>query len=387
MKIIYLDPVGGIAGDMFLSALLDALNDRSIENKMLRQLERLPIAHWQWKEENVRRGSFCGTKIDFQAEEEATHRHLSDIIAMVKAADFPTAAEAKILETFDILAEAESKVHGVSKEEVHFHEVGAIDTILDICAVCYLLTEISVEKILCAPLPMGNGTLRCAHGEISLPAPAVAALLTGAKVKKSDICGETVTPTGIALLKAFSCEFQAMPTMEITAYGCGCGTRNSEIPNLLRLYLGATEDPPAKNLYRLECTIDDMTGEEMGYLWEKIDEAGANHMHYTPIFMKKGRPAIQLTVLTEENKREEIEKIIFTHTTTLGLIRQPVERSILQRRLEKRSTPQGDVNYKIAEGYGIRKEKAEYEDLKKIADRLGISLKEVRSLLEQDFKS
>lgn len=382
MKIIYLDPVGGIAGDMFLGALLDALDDPFLEKKLLNHLEKLKLKHWQWKKEKAVRGSFCGTKIDFRAEEETTHRHLNEIVSIVKAAHFPQITESKILETFDILAEAESRVHGIAKEKVHFHEVGAIDTILDICAVCYILTEISIEKIISAPLPIGRGTLHCAHGEISLPAPAVAALLTGAKVRESNIQGETVTPTGIALLNAFSCEFNSMPTMQIGHYGCGCGTRDGKTPNILRLYIGTTEDTP-KNLYQLECTIDDMTGEEMGYLWEKIEEAGANNMHYTPIYMKKGRPAIQLTVLTEESRLKKIEHIIFTHTTTLGLIRQRVERTVLQRHFESRSTPWGNVTYKIAEGEGVKKEKAEFEDLKKIADAKGISLKEARSLAEK----
>lgn len=386
MKIIYLDPVGGIAGDMFLSALLDALDDPSLEKRLLTHLKRLKLTQWQWKKEKTVRDSFCGTKINFQAKEETTHRHLSDIISIVKAAHFPQITESKILETFDILAEAESKVHGIAKDKVHFHEVGAIDTILDICAVCYILTEISVEKIISAPLPMGEGTLHCAHGEISLPAPAVAALLINAKVRKCNIQGETVTPTGIALLNAFICEFDSMPTMQIEHYGCGCGTRNSEIPNILRLYIGTDENTVNNFLYRLECTIDDMTGEEMGFLWKKIEEAGANHMHYTPIHMKKGRPAIQLTILTEESNLNEIEQLIFTHTTTLGLIRQKVERSVLKRHLEKKHTPWGDVTYKVAEGYGIRKEKAEFEDLKRIAEDKKISLKETRTLIDDYLK-
>lgn len=188
MNILYLNPVGGIAGDMFLSSLLD--HNIADELYLLDELQKLRLPHWKWKREEVFRGGFQGLHIDFQTEEEHSHRHLSDIIDLVKKADYPEKAEEKILKTFDILAEAEAKVHGTTKEEIHFHEVGAVDTILDICGVCLLLTKRNIEKIISSPLPMGNGTVKCAHGVMPLPAPAVAELLKGAKVISSDIEGE-----------------------------------------------------------------------------------------------------------------------------------------------------------------------------------------------------
>ncbi|MBQ1252508.1 MAG: LarC family nickel insertion protein [Firmicutes bacterium] len=225
---------------------------------------------------------------------------------------------------------------------------------------------------------MGQGTVRCAHGDIPLPAPAVAELLNGAKVCPSDIHGETVTPTGIALLKAFDCEYSDFPAMRISHTGIGCGTRDSDVPNILRVFIGSVEDEKESTLYRVECTIDDMTGEEFGDLWEHIYDCGARDMFYAPIYMKKGRPALKITVLSDKDCLEDVKKAIFTHTTTLGMVCVPVEREILNRRFETVETPYGEVTYKIAEGFGIRKAKAEYEDLHRIAKKLDISLKEAR---------
>lgn len=382
MKTAYLDPIGGIAGDMFLAALLDCGVE---EDYLLQQLKKLPLSPWQWKMEKVQRGAFGGTKINFIIEKEHTCRHLNDIRAIVKTAAFSETAETKILETFDLLAEAEAKAHRIDKNEVHFHEVGAVDTILDICGTVLMLHRLGIEKLIAAPLPMGNGTVTCAHGEIPLPAPAVAELLKGAQVRKSDIQGETVTPTGIALLKAYHCTYGDFPGLTIEQTGCGCGTRNGSIPNILRIFIG-DDNNNIPSLYRLECTIDDMTGEDMGFLWEHIAAAGANDMYYTPIYMKKGRPAVKLTVLAEEPILETVEHIIFTDTTTLGMIRIPVERSVLSRRLETLDTPLGKVTYKIATGKNIEKAKAEYEDLKNVAENNGISLREARQICDIIYK-
>lgn len=384
MKIAYLDPVGGIAGDMFLAALLDLFDRDEEEQKLLDRLKRLPLDHWQWEKKSVTRGGFRGTKIDFHAETEKDHRHLSDIIEIIKKADFPKKAEEKIIKTFDLLAEAEAKVHGMDKNEVHFHEVGAVDTILDICSVCLLLTDHSIEKVISGPLPMGKGTVKCAHGSIPLPAPAVGELLNGVSVRGSDIIGETVTPTGIALLKAFDTTFTRFPAMTVEASGCGCGTRDSETPNILRIFLGST-NKEQKPIYRLECTIDDMTGEELGYVWEHIINAGANDMYYTPVYMKKGRSAVKLTVLTEEENLEQIKHTIFTHTSTLGMICESVERFVLERHFESVDTPWGTVQYKIAQNDQVYKSKPEFDDLKTIADNEGISLREARLRVDRFF--
>lgn len=378
MNILYLDPIGGIAGDMFLSALLDAAKGED-EKSLINKLSDLKLNGWEWQKEETSRQGFRGLKINFCTKEESVCRHLDDIVSIVKKANFDPDTEEMIFRTFDLVAEAEGKVHGIAKEEVHFHEVGAVDTILDVCAVCYMITRLRINKIVSAPLPMGQGTVTCAHGKIPLPAPAVSELLKGAKVCPSEIRGETVTPTGIALLKALNCEFTDFPAMEVTNIGIGCGTRDSEVPNILRAFFGRTEENNEPDLYRVECTVDDMSGEEFGELWEHVYDSGAKDMYYAPIYMKKGRPALKITVLCDKDHLDDVKKIIFLHTSTLGMICIPVERETLERHFEAVETPLGKVTYKIAEGFGIKKTKAEYEDLHRIAKEHQISLKDVRT--------
>lgn len=382
MKTAYLDPIGGIAGDMFLAALLDSGGD---EAYLLKQLKKLKLSGWTWKREEVTRGGCGGTKINFIIEEQTHCRHLPEILEIIQRAHFPKEAEEKMTRTFDLLAEAEAKAHRVSKNEVHFHEVGAIDTILDICGTILLLHNMDIHCLRSAPLPMGKGTVHCAHGEIPLPAPAVAAMLDGVALRESDIQGETVTPTGIALLKAYNCRFDGFPAMTISQSGCGCGTRDGSPPNILRVFIGE-ERTNVLPIFRLECTIDDMTGEEMGFFWDQIAEAGAKDMYYTPIYMKKGRPAIKLTILSEEAFLPAVRETVFTHTSTLGMICLPAERFLLERRFKRVETPFGSVSYKIAAGPKGEKAKAEYEDLKRVAEEGEMSLKEARQICDAEYR-
>lgn len=385
MKTIYLDPIGGVAGDMLLAALLDAGGD---EDYLLANLQKLDLPGWTWHREETTRGGFGGTKIDFNIVADQHCRHLPEIIALIQKAKFPKEVEGKILATFDILAEAEAKAHRIPKAEIHFHEVGAADTILDICGVVLMLYRIGVEEIISRPLPMGNDTVHCEHGEIPLPAPAVAAMLEGVAVRRTNIKGETVTPTGMALLKAYGCQFGDFPTMTVNQSGCGCGTRDGETPNILRVFIGETEERAhTPYIYRIETTIDDMTGEELGFLWEHLYEAGANDMYYTPVYMKKGRPAVKLTVLTEESALADVRNAIFTHTSTLGMICQKSRRFVLNRRFETVKTPFGEVHYKVAKAPNGMKVKAEYEDLRSIAEKEGISLKKVRQICDAAYLS
>lgn len=382
MKTAYLDPIGGIAGDMFLAALLDGGGD---EEYLLKELKKLSLPGWQWKREQVTRGGFAGTKIDFIIEEQKVCRRLPEITDLIHKAGFPKDAEVLMLRTFDLLAEAEAKAHGIDKNEVHFHEVGAADTILDICGTALMLRHMGIDSIICAPLPMGKGTVRCAHGEIPLPAPAVAAMLPGVTLRESDIRGETVTPTGLALLKAADCRFGGFPALNVKESGCGCGTRDGETPNILRIFIGEKRTN-VPLICTLECTVDDMTGEELGFLWEQMEKAGANDMYYTPVYMKKGRPAVKLTALCEGAALDAVRDAIFTHTTTLGMICRRAERFVLERRFETAKTPFGPVRYKTARGPGGERAKAEFEDLKRIAAEQGISLREARALCDAEYE-
>lgn len=382
MNIAYINPVGGLSGDMLVAALLEGGGN---EDLLLQNLRKLSLPNWKWQRNEETRCGFGGCKIDFVIDDhkEEDVRHLSEIIHIIKDAHFPAAAEETALNTFSLLADAEAKAHRLNRERIHFHEVGATDTILDICAVSLLVHDLCLEKIVCSPLPMGCGSVRCAHGEIPLPAPALNELLCGVPVFGNAVKGETVTPTGIALLKALSCQFGNFPAMRIARTGVGLGKRDGEVPNLLRVFIGKSDESPAHELFRLECTVDDMTGEDLGFLWDVIYDTGINDMYFTPIEMKKGRPGIKITVLTEREYLEEARDALLNHTTTLGMIVTPADRFTLQRYFQKVTTPYGDVTYKCAEGYGVKKTKAEYEDLKKIALATNVPLAEIRREAEK----
>ncbi len=382
MKIAYINPVGGVSGDMLLAALLDG---GSNEDRLLDALRRLSLPPWKWQRKEETRQGFGGSKIEFVLDTNAKQspRHLPEIIQLIKDACFPAAAEDTALRTFSLLAAAEENAHRIDREHLHFHEVGAIDTILDICGVALLIHDLALEKIFCSPLPMGSGSVACAHGEIPLPAPALNELLCGVPVFGSAVRGETVTPTGIALLKALSCQFGDFPAMRVDRTGVGLGSHDFEVPNLLRIFVGESSDAAAHGLFRLECTVDDMTGEELGFLWDVMYAVGVNDMYFTPVQMKKGRPGVKITVLTEGDCIEKARRALFGHTTTLGMIVSPVERFTLQRYHEKVTTPYGEVNYKCAAGYGVNKAKAEYDDLKRIATAEGLPLGEIREKAER----
>ncbi|HMM06854.1 MAG TPA: nickel pincer cofactor biosynthesis protein LarC [Clostridiales bacterium] len=382
MKIAYLNPVGGVSGDMLIAALLDGGGD---EDRLLNALGKLSLPPWKWQRKEETRRGFGGSKIEFviDAKTKQRPRHLPEIIEIIKDACFPTAVEDTALNTFSLLAEAEGNAHRIDREQLHFHEVGAADAILDICGVAFLVHDMALEKIFCSPLPMGSGSVTCAHGEIPLPAPALNELLRGVPVFGSSVRGETVTPTGLALLKALSCQFGDFPAMGVNRTGVGLGSRDFEVPNLLRVFIGEGSDTAAHGLFRLECTVDDMTGEELGFLWDVIYATGINDMYFTPIQMKKGRPGVKITVLTEGAHLEQARDALFCHTTTLGMTVSPMERFTLQRYFERVATPYGEVTYKCATGYGVQKAKAEYEDLKRIAAATEMPLSEIREKAEK----
>lgn len=385
MNILYFNPAGGIAGDMIISALLDCGAD---EQQFLSDLRRLPLKGWSFSRENTKRGFFSGTHISFSVQQNAPERHLSEIKALIQQADYPFCIENDIIRTFELLAEAEAKAHGIDKNLVHFHETGADDTILDICGAILLFYQLNIDKIYSSPLPMGDGFTYCQHGQIPLPAPALNYLLTDVPVFGIEEQGETVTPTGIALLKALHCHFGPMPVMTVRSAGTGCGTRETKNANILRVFCGncpeTYEDKPT--VLRLECTVDDMTGEEAGFLWDAVMNSGARDMYYSPVFMKKGRPAYKITVLCDKEILPALENTLFSHSTTLGFTISEVSRSVLPRKITEVSTPLGTVRFKTAEFNNCYKSKPEYEDIKKIALKGNISLKEARSLAEEAFK-
>ena len=278
---------------------------------------------------------------------------------------------------YQLIAQAESAAHGVPADQIHFHEVGTMDAVADITAVCMLMEELSVDQVIVSPVHVGSGKVRCAHGILPVPAPATAYILKDVPIYGGRIQGELCTPTGAALLKHFATKFGDMPVMKTKAIGYGMGKKDFEQANCIRAMLGETEDA-GDSVLQLECNVDDMTAEELGFAMETILEAGALEVYTVAAGMKKSRPGTLLSVLCHEAEKEKLVRVIFQNTTTIGVREHACSRYTLKRSFETVQTPYGEVQKKISSGYGVTREKYEYEDLARIAREQGLSLAEVR---------
>lgn len=393
MKTLYFDCSMGAAGDMLTAALLELHPD---PEDFLRRFNALGLPGVVTTRERVSKNGVMGSHVSvtvYGHEEEPDgesaaqhhhhhpHRHLPDIEAILNAAAVPDPVCADAFAVYRLLAEAESKVHGTTVEQIHFHEVGELDAIADVLAVCLLLAEIKPERILASAVHVGSGTVRCAHGVLPVPAPATAELLRGIPMYTGDIPTELCTPTGAALLRHFCSAFGPMPAMQIEKIGYGMGKKEFDRLNALRAFLGRTEDE-AEALCELRCNLDDCTGEALGFAQEALLGAGALDVWTVPIGMKKSRPGIELCVLCREADSEALLRLLFRHTTTLGVRQLPCRRYALARSQRSVETACGPVRVKTSEGYGVRREKPEYEDLARIARENGLSLREAAALLE-----
>ena len=283
---------------------------------------------------------------------------------------------------FGEIAAAESRVHGVPVEQIHFHEVGSMDAIVDITAVCLLLQELEVDRVLASAVHVGSGTVRCAHGILPVPAPATAHILKDVPIYGGAIEGELCTPTGAALLKHFVEDFGDMPTMRVQKIGYGMGKKDFPRANCVRVLLGETTGQKDA-VWELSCNVDDMTGEEIGFALERLLEQGALDVFTMPIGMKKSRPGIILTVICREGDKDKLAEMLFRYTTTLGVRETRCQRKTLERRIVTEETPYGPVRKKISQGYGVVREKWEYEDLARIAKEQNLSLAQLRSRLDK----
>lgn len=408
MKTLFLELNMGAAGDMLTAALFDLLNEEE-KQAFLEKINSIGVPKVSVGAEAVSRGGISGTHMhviidgeeegcgcehchDHHHEHEHHHHHSHTSMHNIEDLVFSLKVSAKIknqiIAIYKIIAEAESKAHGVSVSEIHFHEVGMMDALADIAGVCLLINVIKPERIIATPVHVGSGTVHCAHGVMPVPAPATANILRGVPIYGGEVNVELCTPTGAALIKYFATEYSNMPAMSITGIGVGCGTK--EFPghaNILRAILGETDDSrgkseePNDSVIVLTCNMDDMTGEEAGFAISKILESGAREAFYEPVFGKKSRPGFKLTVILDEDKKQEIIKSIFTHTTTIGIRESKEARYVLDRRIETIDTEFGPIRKKVSEGYGVKKEKFEYDDLAKIATEKGISLYELKSRL------
>lgn len=390
MKQLYLECQMGVSGDMLASALLDLLPNRE---EFVSALNLLGIDGVRFElEETVRcgiRGIHLNVLVDGKEECEHGHSHdhehatLQDAEQRIKALTLPAEVKQDITAVYQLIAEAESEVHGLPADEIHFHEVGTLDALADITAVCLLMRRLAPERVIASPVHVGCGQVACAHGILPVPAPATLCLLQGVPVYGGTIQGELCTPTGAALLRYFADEFGSMPAMNVGAVGYGMGTKELEAANCLRAVLSEEGQPGEEEVCLLCCQMDDMTGEEIGFATENLFAAGALDVYTVPIEMKKSRPGVLLHLLCNQADRETMIYELFRLTTTIGIREIKVERHRMVRRTETVNTPFGPVRRKISEGYGIERSKYEYDDLAVIAEQIGMSLRDVTLLLDE----
>lgn len=392
MRTIYLDCSMGAAGDMLMGTLYELLPEK---DEFLRRMRALRLPGIEIAAEPAVRCGISGTHMRVLvhgAEEGAEHAHahdhkhahvhtgLHEIEHCISHLDLPEAVRADALAVYRSIADAESRVHGVPVDQIHFHEVGTLDALADVVGVCLLVSMLAPEQILCSPVHVGCGQVHCAHGLLPVPAPATALLLTGIPIYGGSIRGELCTPTGVALLRRFVTKFGPMPVMRPEKTGYGMGTKEFEAANCVRALLGQT-DAPAEQIAELCCNLDDMTPEAVGFAMEQLLQDGALDVYTTPIGMKKCRPGVLLTVLCRPEDRERLTQQLLRHTTTLGVRMAQLERRTLRRETRTVHTPDGDVRVKTAIGSGIAREKAEYDDLAQLARKKGCTLSEAEAIV------
>ena len=388
MKTLYLDCAMGAAGDMLTAALLELLPE---PDAFVEKLNALGIPGVTFTAEKSVKCGITGThmRVRVHGEEESGQMHsdhpggMAEIRGIVHGLPIPAMVKLDILSVYEEIAQAESHVHGVPVEQIHFHEVGTMDAIADVTAVCLLLHRLAPDKIIVSPVHVGSGQVRCAHGILPVPAPATAYLLRGIPIYGGSIAGELCTPTGAALIKHFATEFGEMPVMTVSAIGYGMGKKEFPRANCVRALLGESEDP-ADVIVELRCNVDDMTGEAIGFALEQLLGSGALDAFTVPIGMKKSRPGVLITVLCREDRKDTMIRLLLKHTTTLGVREFPCQRYTLNRTVETVDTPYGPIRKKVSSGYGVRREKYEYEDLSKIAREQGLSIVELLEKIRPD---
>lgn len=417
MKTLYLDCGMGAAGDMLTAALLELLPERE---KMVEELNGLGIPGVEFSCETASKCGIGGTHVsvrvhgaeeseemhdgghdhghhhheeghDHERHHEESHDHehhhhhhsgMHEIGHIVEKLPVPERIKKDILAVFGLIAEAESHVHGVPVNEIHFHEVGTMDAVADIAAVCVLMDRLAPDQVIVSPVHVGSGQVKCAHGILPVPAPATAYILKDAPIYGGEIRGELCTPTGAALLQYFASRFGAMPVMRASAIGYGMGKKDFPAANCVRALFGETEEA-GDTVAELSCNVDDMTAEAVGYAMEAFFAAGALEVYTTPAGMKKSRPGVVIHVMCREDKKDEMAALIFRHTTTIGVRENISKRYTLKRFTETVQTPFGEMRKKISTGYGVTREKYEYEDLARIAKEQGKSIGEVLAAIEK----
>lgn len=414
MKQLYLECSSGISGDMTVAALLDLGADQEALKKAL---DSLPVDGFETRITRVKKSGLDACDFDVVLEGEYenhdhdmeylfgehehhehahghghVHRGMREIREIIEKANLTPRAREIALRIFTILGEAEAKAHGASLEEVHFHEVGAVDSIVDIVAAAVCLDSLGICEVVIPSLTEGSGTVRCQHGILPIPVPAVAniAAAHGLRLAMSSVKGELVTPTGAAIAAAFRTSDRLPETFSIKAVGLGAGKREYERPSFLRAMIIETEPEEERDeIYKLESNIDDATGEDLGYVLDRLMEAGARDVNFIPLFMKKNRPAYQLNVICMPEQVDCMERILFEETTTIGVRKMRMERRILKRRIKTLTTPLGEAQVKVCslpgdDGEGSLRFYPEYDSVVRLCRDSGRPYREVYALVEQE---
>ena len=404
MKTLYLECNMGAAGDMLTAALLELHPD---PQGFVERMNRLGLPGVVFAAQPAVKCGITGTQVSVTVggEEEESHdvplhshvhetaqdeahpghghhHHagMGDIRHILSHLDIPQPVRQDAEAVYQLIAQAESHAHGRPVEEIHFHEVGTLDAVTDVVAVCWLLHDLAPEQIVASPVHVGCGQVRCAHGILPVPAPATAYILQGVPTYGGSVQGELCTPTGAALLKHFVQRFGSSPVMRVEKTGYGMGKKDFEAANCVRAMLGQTQEESAA-IAQLACNLDDMTPEALGFAQERLWEAGALDVTTAPIGMKKNRPGVQLTCLCRLEDREKLVSVLFAHTTTLGVRESLCTRYTLARSQRAVETEHGPVRVKEARGWGVTREKPEYEDVANIAREQGLTLDQVKELL------
>jgi pyridinium-3,5-bisthiocarboxylic acid mononucleotide nickel chelatase len=378
MRTLYFDCFAGASGDMILGAMVAAGVEPAVLSE---QLSRLNVEGFNVNFETVMRSGLSATYARVETTAEHKHRHLSDIRKIIASSDVSDAAKALSIEIFTRLAEAEARVHNEPVEHVHFHEVGALDAIVDIVGAAICFDLLKIDRFVCSPLHVGSGTIEMAHGRFPVPPPAVAELLKGVPFYSTDIPGELLTPTGAAIITTVCKEFGPIPEMLAEVIGYGAGTRQyKDFPNVLRVLLGQTEVKGTTDarLLMIETNIDDLSPQILGHVMDRAFELGALDCYFTPVQMKKNRPGVLVSILCEGRAEEEFLDLLFTETTTLGVRRYEVERRALERSMTRVETQYGPIDVKVAHFNGrVVNEMPEFEQVRAAATKAGVAVKVV----------
>lgn len=406
-RTLYLECNSGISGDMTVAALLDLGADQEVLEKALKSL---PVDGFEIRISRVKKSGLdmCDFDVVLDAEHENhdhdmkylhgrdhgahslehhTHEHrgMHEILHIIDHADLTSGAKKIAVRIFEILAEAEAKAHGVPADQVHFHEVGAVDSIVDIVAAAVCLDNLKVAEVAVPKLCEGQGTVRCQHGILPVPVPAVMNIVQAYQLplQVTDVQGELVTPTGAAIVAAVRTMGELPEVFTIERVGMGAGKRKYERPSMVRAMLIRSGSAEKDYIWKLETNIDDCNGESLGYTMDRLMEAGARDVHYIPVYMKKNRPAYQLNVLCTEGDIARMEQIIFEETTTIGIRRVPMERTVLKRELWTIQTPLGEARVKVCNLNGAKRYFPEYNDIISLCRAHGKNYQEIYQLIQR----